>query len=273
MAPALESTTDRKKTTRDTATASARHSSYCPSRLSDENRQLVATLGHELRNPLGTLQSVLEILTQEPEDPQVRHRLYSVLQRQVHHLDRLVQDLIESAHSPSHVLAMQWEPLDLVELVVEVVEAQRPQIVRDDRKLELATADGPVWVQGDPVRLSQVVRNLLCNAHRFTEPGGTIRVRVDSSRGDQARLRVLDDGVGLDPEHVEAIFEPFQRSLEPAPNDPLRTADGGLGLGLTIVRRLVEAHGGKVQARSEGHGHGVEMEVLLPLYGGGGATS
>jgi signal transduction histidine kinase len=224
----------------------------------DLPQELLATLGHELRSPLGSMCTALDLLQHEDADDSMRGQLLAMLRRQVDHLGRLVQDLIESAQTRRHELVVRWEPVELAALVREVVEGQRPEIANGGRRLQLVPADEPVWVMGDPVRLSQVVRNLLGNAQKFTDGDGCIEVAV-VRRDDRAEVRVTDDGCGIAPEKLETVFEPFERGGAPRPDD------GGLGLGLTIVRRLVEAHGGRVTAASDGDGHGTTLTVVLPV--------
>lgn len=218
--------------------------------------ELVAVLGHELRSPLGALRNALQVLEAEPSDPALRRRMLAILGRQVRHLSSLVDNLLDTSTRGVTDLAIHRERLDLAALVEGLVESQRPVFEAAELRL-VAELPPPVLVDGDAIRLSQVIDNLLANALKFTPPGGEVRVALQPADGE-VRLTVADTGDGIAQGDLDAVFEPFRRGTG-------RRAACGLGLGLAIVRRLVEAHGGSVEARSDGPGRGTELLVRLPL--------
>lgn len=215
------------------------------SRVKDE---FLAMLGHELRNPLSPIVASLDLMDMRNEPSSQRER--TIMRRQVNHLRRLVDDLLDVSRITSGKLQIELRPVNLADVVRHVV-ASFP-----GRQVE-ATVPETVWVQGDESRLTQVLNNLLSNAARFGKQTTLVRLVVDDGA---ARLSVCDDGVGMDREMLERVFEPFFQAPQ-----PLARHTGGLGLGLAIVRRIVELHGGTVSAHSEGPGKGSRFEVVLPL--------
>jgi signal transduction histidine kinase len=227
--------------------------------LSDSVRardQFLATLGHELRNPLGAIHTAAELLVRDPGQVD-RHG--AIIQRQARKLTRLVDDLLEVSRVDTGKVALQRKVLDLRGAVERSIEAIAPAAERARLRLEKALPAEPLPVDGDAVRLEQVIGNLLSNAVKYTPAGGRIRVEA-GRRGIAATLRVADTGIGVAPELLDRIFEPFTQAAT-----SLDRSEGGLGLGLALVRGLVTLHGGTVRARSEGPGEGTEVEVLLPL--------
>ncbi|VXC62623.1 ATP-binding protein [Massilia sp. 9I] len=216
--------------------------------------EFLAVLGHELRNPLSPIVASLDLMDLRNEAGSQRER--TILRRQANHLKRLVDDLLDVSRITSGKLRIERRPLNLADLVRHVT-ASFPGVQLD------AGAPHELWVHGDESRLTQVLSNLLSNAARFGHK--TTRVTLAAENG-QARLAVIDDGVGMDQAMLERVFEPFFQAPQ-----PLARHTGGLGLGLAIVRRIVELHGGSVSAHSEGAGKGSRFEVLLPL--GAGATA
>jgi two-component system CheB/CheR fusion protein len=222
--------------------------------------EFLATLSHELRNPLAPIRNALWLLDRaEPRGEQAA-RARQIIQRQVGHLGRLVDDLLDVTRITRGKIHLQRERLDLVDLVARTLEDHKALFAA--RAVELAGDLGevPVWLDADPTRLSQVVGNLLQNAAKFTARGGRVEVGVTREPGGTVLLRVRDDGVGIEPALLDRIFEPFTQA-----DDSLHRSGGGLGLGLSLVRGFVELHGGSVVARSEGVGHGAELLVQLPL--------
>lgn len=210
--------------------------------------EFLAMLGHELRNPLSPIVASLDLMDMRGEAGSQRER--TIMRRQVNHLRRLVDDLLDVSRIASGKLQVELKPLNLADLARHAVAAfpgRQPELV----------APESLWVRGDEARLAQVLNNLLSNAARFGKD--STRVLLESRDG-MARLAVCDDGVGMSASMLERIFEPFFQAPQ-----PLARNTGGLGLGLAIVRRIVELHGGAVKAFSEGEGKGSRFEVWLPL--------
>jgi signal transduction histidine kinase/ActR/RegA family two-component response regulator len=236
------------------AAEEARREAESANRAKDE---FMAILGHELRNPLAPIVTALE-LTRE-RDGASRER--TIIERQVDHLRRLVDDLLDVSRITRGALELESQPVELADVVAEAYELARPLI---EQRRHRATTDVPrgMIVLGDRVRLAQIVTNLLTNAARYTEPGGMISVTGETQNGMHA-IRVRDNGVGMTDELAKTVFETFTRGSR-----PIDRSAGGLGLGLTIVKALAQRHGGHVSARSEGANRGSEFVVTLPAYGG-----
>jgi CheY-like chemotaxis protein len=216
-------------------------------------------LAHELRNPLGVIATALAVLEGTlPSDPRYS-RPQAAIRRQTDHLARLLDDLLDVARVTKGEVHMHVTPHDLRATIEHGVENQRSFIEQKKQNLVLDIPNEPVIVMGDSVRLQQVFGNILNNAAKYTPAGGTISVAVAAENGS-ARLRVRDSGAGIASEQLERIFDLFAQA-----NPTLARTEGGLGLGLTVARRLVEFHGGRVHATSEGLGHGAEFVVELPL--------
>ncbi len=224
------------------------------SRAKDE---FLAMLSHELRNPLAAATSAVHLLEAagRAEDPQ-RAPATAILGRQLRHLGRLLDDLLDVALVSGGGIALERQPTDLARTVLDGVDALR--IAGRLEAHELAVEARPAWVHGDPARLEQVVTNLLANAVKYTPAGGHVRVSSEAL-GTDAVLRVEDDGIGISEDTLPFVFELFFQAER-----PLSRPQGGLGLGLTLVRRLVELHGGTVQAASGGPGKGAAFVVRLP---------
>jgi signal transduction histidine kinase/CheY-like chemotaxis protein len=221
--------------------------------------EFLATLGHELRNPLSPLLTSLELLkVNAPTDP-VISRVVAVMQRQANHLVRLVDDLLEVSRITRGLIEVQDEPVDLREVITAAIETSRSVIEVSDHRLTVDVPDEPLGVLGDSVRLTQVFANLLNNAAKYTDPGGTIDLIVRRTR-HTVFVSVRDSGIGIEREHLSSVFDMFTQVSR---SD--RRTQGGLGIGLTLVRSLVELHGGSVTASSEGRGMGSTFEVRLPL--------
>ena len=221
--------------------------SRAAARVKDE---FLAVLGHELRNPLSPIVASLDLMDLRNEPTSQRER--AILRRQARHLQRLVDDLLDVSRITSGKLRIELQPVDLAELV-RLVAASFPSA--PGREIDVQ-APPQAWVQGDESRLTQVLNNLLTNAARFGK--GRTEIRLGLEEG-QVRLAVCDDGVGMDRAMLERVFEPFFQAPQ-----PLARHAGGLGLGLAIVRRIVELHGGRVAAHSDGPGRGSRFEVVLP---------
>jgi len=221
--------------------------------------QFLAMLGHELRNPISAILTASELMDRAAGAQSLRERV--VVARQVRHLSRLVDDLLDVSRVTHGKIPLRERDVDLRRLVDRAAQAfeQAAQLQR----VQLACAVGadPAIVRGDPLRLEQVVGNLVSNAIKYTNAGGRVELRVEAQDG-QAVLRVRDTGVGIAPAMLPRVFELFAQ----APG-ALDRAQGGMGIGLTLVKRLVELHRGTVQAASEGPGQGSEFVVRLPLAG------
>jgi len=229
--------------------------------------EFLATLGHELRNPLAPILNSLEILKLSGAAAQggAAHAC-AVMERQVSHLNRLVDDLLEVSRITRGVIEVKKEPQDLVAVVKNAVDTSRPILDGLRHELRLLTPQEPVFVAGDAVRLTQVFANLLNNAAKYTNHGGHITVTVDRDR-DHAVVSVKDDGIGIAPGVLASVFDMFMQV-----DRSTRRAQGGLGIGLTLVKSLVGMHGGQVEARSDGPGLGSEFVVRLPLIRASAAT-
>ena len=231
-------------------------------RLAEADRrksEFIGVLSHELRNPLAPIGNSLAILDRVPPDSAQAHKARAVILRQTQHLTRLVDDLLDVNRISSGKIELRRARVDLRDIVRRACDDHRSLF--DERHLDLRFEEptGPVFVDADPTRIAQVVGNLLQNASKFSEPGAITIVIVHKHDG-QAELRVRDTGIGIDPAQVDRMFEPFVQ----AENTLARTR-GGLGLGLALVKGLIELHGGTVSGHSEGAGRGAEFIVRLPL--------
>ena len=222
----------------------------------------LATLAHELRNPLAPIRNALEILRLSGTNGPLAMKAQEIMERQVAHLVRLVDDLLEVSRITRGKIDLRKEPVDLVAVLTHAAETARAPIGAARQHLELDLPSEPLWLQADPVRLTQIFGNLLNNATKFTGPGGEIRVAarlVDHT----IRVSVRDTGVGIPAELLPRVFDLFQQG------DPCHSpVQGGLGIGLSLVKSLVELHGGRVEAQSPGPGLGSELLVQLPLTPG-----
>jgi PAS domain S-box-containing protein len=221
--------------------------------------EFLAMLGHELRNPLAPIANAVQLLQAvHTSDDRVMYAR-DVIERQATHLTRLVEDLLDVSRITSGKITLRREVVDARDLLLRALEGGRPLAEAREQVLTAEVPPGPLHVAGDPVRLSQVLLNLVNNAVKFTPRGGHIVLLAREEAG-QCALRVRDDGVGIEAELLPRIFDIFvqgQRGLD--------RSEGGLGLGLTLVRRLIELHGGRVEATSRGRGKGSEFIVRLPL--------
>ncbi|HEX5817459.1 MAG TPA: PAS domain S-box protein [Gemmatimonadales bacterium] len=223
--------------------------------------EFLATLGHELRNPLSPIRNGLHILRLNA-DADARERLVGMMERQVDHLVRLVDDLLEVSRISRGKVELRRARVELAPIVHGAIEACRPLLQQERHQLVVELPPEPIELEADAVRLTQVVANLLNNAAKYTEPGGHIRLSARVLDGE-VELSVRDSGVGIPPEMLPEVFEMFAQV-----NRTLGRSQGGLGIGLALVRHLVELHGGSVNAHSGGDGMGSEFVVRLPLAGG-----
>ena len=220
--------------------------------------RFLATLAHELRNPLAAISNAVQIASRSDAQAGDIRSVSDILERQVRHMVRQIDDLLDMSRITRGTIELRKEPVDVAEALRHAVESTRPLCERMGHALTIAVPDRPVRVNGDPIRLEQLFGNLLNNAFKFTGRGGRVRVTLDVEGGD-AVIRVRDTGVGIEGGQMEQIFEMFAQV-----DQSLERPQAGLGLGLTIARTLVELHGGTVVARSEGLGRGTEFVVRLP---------
>jgi signal transduction histidine kinase/CheY-like chemotaxis protein len=221
--------------------------------------EFLAVLSHELRNPLAPISSAIHLLEHAPGDGEQARRAKAVIERQTRHLTRLVDDLLDLTRITKGKVELKVELVDLRELVRQTRDDHRATFEERGVELRLDEPAGPVFVRGDPTRLAQVVGNLLHNAAKFTPRGGAAGLAVSTARG-RAEIRVRDSGIGIDAGQLENLFEPFAQA-----DHGLARTRGGLGLGLSLLKGLVELHGGTVVASSCGAGRGSEFVVSLPL--------
>jgi two-component system, chemotaxis family, CheB/CheR fusion protein len=223
--------------------------------------QFLAVLSHELRNPLAPLSNSLHVLSHAAPGSDGARRAQEVIERQVGHLTRLVDDLLDTTRVSHGKLQLHREHLDLGDLVRRAAEDHRELFAMRGVSLDVAAPPSATWVDGDRTRLSQVVGNLLQNAAKFTPERGTVRLGLEIADADGiAELHFRDTGAGIQAAMLPRLFEPFSQA-----DDTLARSSGGLGLGLALVKGLVVAHGGTVEARSAGPGAGAEFVVRLPL--------
>src|SRR5262249_55397803 len=219
--------------------------------------EFLAVLGHELRNPMGAITAAVRVLTASSAGGSSEARQREIIERQTRRLCALVDDLLDVSRVVSGKILLERRPLDLGELARRCVESYEGAAARR-REVVLSVADEPIVVEGDPTRLEQVVTNLLDNAVKYTPPGGHITVAVERP-GPDAVIRGTGSGIGRPGEMLPHTLEPFVQVKASR-----RRAGGGLGLGLALVRGIVERHGGGVTARSAGHDQGSEFVVHLP---------
>lgn len=232
--------------------------------LRDANRRVnefLAVLSHELRNPLAPIRNSVYILDRIVSAGEQARRAIGVIDRQAQHMTRLVEDLLDITRISRGKINLQRERLDLCTLVRRTAEDHRELFTRNGIALHVALPEQPVWVYGDPTRLAQVIGNLLSNSAKFTPRGGTASLTIDvSAQYSEAVIRIRDNGVGMSADTVNRLFEPFMQATQ-----TLERTRGGLGLGLALAKELVEMHGGRITAKSEGEGRGAEFCVSVPL--------
>jgi signal transduction histidine kinase len=238
----------------------------------DRNKdEFLAMLAHELRNPLAPLRNIASILKSDTVGDEQKSRAADMMERQVQTMARLIDDLLDASRMTLSLIELRKEHIEVASPVRHAVEQQEDSIRAKNQKLRLELPDRPLYVEADEVRLEQIVGNLLNNACKYTRSNGEICVKVERIAGDsaaakgvqardQVAIRVTDNGIGIDADKLPRVFDLFMRAT--------RSIDqryGGLGLGLTLVRKLVELHGGAVEAHSAGRGKGSEFVVRLPL--------
>jgi CheY-like chemotaxis protein/nitrogen-specific signal transduction histidine kinase len=232
--------------------------------LRDANRRkddFLAMLAHELRNPLGPIRNSLHILRLRGTDARTVDTVREMMDRQMLHLTRMVDDLLDVSRITRGKIILRSERLDWGRFVHMGCEDRRREFESMDIKLNLEAPPTPVWVNGDPTRLAQILDNLLANALKFTKAGGEVSVDISVDEETQAALlTVRDTGVGIDQDMLPQLFGAFMQAEQ-----SLDRSQGGLGLGLAIVKGMAELHGGEVSAESDGPGRGATFTVRLPL--------
>jgi signal transduction histidine kinase len=218
--------------------------------------EFLAMLGHELRNPLAPILTALHLMRMRSQPGDERER--AIIERQVNHLSRLVDDLLDVSRATMGKIDLRREPLEVATAVARAVEVVAPLLDEKGQRLSVAVPGNGLPVEGDPIRLAQVIANLLNNAAKYTPAGG--HIELDARREEaEVIVRVRDDGAGIAPERIDSIFDLFVQGDQAG-----ERSQGGLGIGLTLVRSLVQLHGGTVEARSGGVGNGSEFIVRLP---------
>jgi two-component system CheB/CheR fusion protein len=221
--------------------------------------EFLAVLSHELRNPLAPIRSSVHVLAHPTADAGAAAKAHEILARQVGHLARLVDDLLDVTRISHGKLQVERRSMDLRELAQRTAEDHRNLFTAREVAFEVALPDEPLWVEGDATRLAQAIGNLLLNSAKFTSSGDSVRLSLDGVDGF-AVLRVRDTGVGIDPAMIPRLFQPFSQA-----DTTLNRRLGGLGLGLALVKGLVDTHGGTIDVSSGGKGAGTEFVLRLPL--------
>lgn len=224
--------------------------------------EFLAMLAHELRNPLAPIRNALQILKMPGLDQATASEAREMAERQVHHLTRLVDDLLDVSRIMRGKIELRRERVDLATIIARAVETARPVIDAEQHELVVSVPPSQVWLSADLIRLAQVIANLLTNAAKYTKVSGKIWLTAQCENGE-VTISIRDTGIGIPPELLPHIFEMF---MQVAPADS--RSQGGLGIGLTLVRNLVEMHGGTVEARSDGLGRGSEFIVRIPALSG-----
>ncbi|MEX1232216.1 MAG: PAS domain S-box protein [Planctomycetaceae bacterium] len=231
-------------------------------RLQDADRRkddFLATLAHELRNPLAPIRNGLQVIRMAKDDKQMVEQARGMMERQLEQMVRLIDDLLDISRITRNKLELRKENVELKQVIDSAVETSQHLIDQGEHQLTVSLPPESILVEADPTRLSQIFANLLNNAAKYTENGGRIRLTVER-QGSDAIISVRDTGIGIAAEHLPKLFEMFSQ-VAPA----LERSQGGLGIGLALVRGLVDMHGGSIEARSEGLGKGSEFIVRLPV--------
>ena len=221
--------------------------------------EFLAMLAHELRGPLAPLSNMLEVLKREDGNPELLREARSTMERQLRQLVRLVDDLLDVNRITRDKLQLRKDRVELASVVRQSVEVSGPMAASARQRLTVTLPAAPIFMDADPLRLSQVFSNLLNNACKFTEEGGDIRLTAER-RGGEVLVKIKDTGIGIPPDMLRGIFGLFAQA-----DTSLERSRGGLGIGLSLAKRLVEMHGGSIEAKSEGVGRGSEFEVRLPV--------
>ncbi|MGZ8993217.1 MAG: ATP-binding protein [Burkholderiaceae bacterium] len=230
--------------------------------LREESRrkdEFLALLAHELRNPLAPIRHVLQIMRLSGGHGQLLHSAFEIMERQIGHMVRMVDDLLDVSRISRGRIELRTENVELAAVIHQAVEVATPHIANMSHKLTLSLPSEPILIDGDSTRLAQAISNLLNNASKFTDAGGSIHLSVERD-GREAVIRVKDSGIGISAEQLPLIFDMFTQL-----DGSLERSQAGLGIGLTVVKNLVELHHGTVDAYSAGVGQGCEFVVRLPI--------
>jgi len=221
--------------------------------------EFLATLAHELRNPLAAIGTAMELMRHLPNDDAKAAWARDMTTRQVAHLSRMIEDLLDVSRITQGKVELRQEPLDIRAIAGQALDEIRPALLKRGQRIVVELPQEPIVVRGDSVRLTQVIANLLDNAGKYTDTGGEVCLRIERERADVV-VRVVDDGMGISAELLGRVFDLFVQG-----SSTRRRAGGGLGIGLTLVKRIVALHGGSVHAASAGEGCGSEFLVRLPI--------
>jgi PAS domain S-box-containing protein len=222
--------------------------------------EFLATLAHELRNPLAPIRNAAHILSNAAVTPSALQKSSAIVSRQVAHMARLLDDLLDVARITRSQLVLKKEYVSVQAVITAAIETARPIIDAKKHRLEVLVPDETIWIEADPVRMAQVISNLLTNAGKYSDAGASIKVQLKLADAGECQLSVIDTGIGMSPVALESVFQMFAQE-----NAALERSEGGLGIGLALVKGLVELHGGKVEAYSAGVGRGSEFTLRLPL--------
>jgi signal transduction histidine kinase len=233
---------------------------YTEARESDRRKdEFLAMLAHELRNPLAPILNAVHIMKLRADERETVDRMREIIEQQMRHITRLVDDLLDVSRITRGKIQLRSQSVDLASIVGQALDSTRPAIERRGQRLTLEFPDESLQIDADSTRIEQVIVNLLSNASKYTDPSGSIALTVKRSGGN-AVISVKDSGIGITPELLPHVFDLFTQA-----DHSLDRSEGGLGIGLTLVRSLVQMHGGEVEARSDGLGQGSEFIVRLPL--------
>jgi signal transduction histidine kinase len=221
--------------------------------------EFLATIAHELRNPLAPIRHALEVMRMSGSQEELSRQARETVQRQIDHLVRLVDDLLDVSRIMQGKIDLRHERFKLSNLIDRVVESTNPTMQAHDHELSISVPTEPVWLIADMTRLDQVISNLLNNAAKYTDPGGKIQLNAHVV-GDRLVMSVKDNGIGIEPKLLGDVFDLFRQV-----DTSFARSRGGLGIGLTLARTLVQMHGGTIEAHSLGLGKGSEFVVYLPL--------
>lgn len=228
-------------------------------RANQRKDEFLATLAHELRNPLAPISNSLHLLRLSSDAEPAARRIHEIMEQQVNHMVRLVDDLMDVSRINSGKIELRKEPVELAALVDEAVETSRPHIEAAGLQLALRLPTEPITINADPVRIGQIIANLLNNAAKYTPSGGQVWLTAWQKEGE-AILSVRDSGIGIPPEMLGRVFDLFAQV-----DGAIQRSQGGLGIGLTLAKSLIQMHGGRIEARSEGLGKGSEFVIVLPV--------
>lgn len=220
----------------------------------------IAVLGHELRNPLAAISTHYEVLNHPNVDETQRQKSLKQLGEQIKQLSGLIEDTLDASRLTSGKLRVEKRPCDISQLVENAVDGYSIRAREEDLTLNFQAPTDGLWIDADPVRISQCINNLISNSLKFTDPGGKVQVSVAESADHQSvEITVQDNGIGMKPDEIESLFKPFEQS-----NDAGHRSKEGLGLGLAVVHKIVELHDGHIQAKSEGAGKGTSVTMAFP---------